>query len=250
MEWLIAVVLLAFLGYLVFDETLGEAPMLVPRKRLCDYYVAGSVYEDVPTALARGVRLLEVHLYSDERDQPVVGLKAQNEGYDYAEESVSFEQVCIDITNDAFPSEDPFVLSIVPHTTKTVTLNKAAEHIMTTMRRRLLKTEREINTVKLDALKDKVIIVSGGTINGSDLEPLVNLSWNGSNLRRLSYQQALHPRDPQDLLRFNKDRITLVAPETELKTVNANPDRPKALGCQWNLFDKTGKGFVEKTLVR
>jgi hypothetical protein len=138
----------------------------------------------------------------------------------------------------------------VPHTTKTVTLNKAAEHIMTTLRRRLVRTDKEVHTAKLDALKDKVIIVSGGTINGSDLEPLVNLSWNGSNLRRLSYQQALHPRDPQDLLRFNKDHITIVAPETELKTVNANPDRPQALGCQWNLFDKNGKGFVEKTLAR
>ena len=250
MEWLIAVLLLAFIGYLVYDETLGETPMLVPRKRLCDYYVAGSVYEDVPSALSRGVRLIEVHLYSDERDEPVVGMKPQNEGYDYAEENVSFEQVCIDITNDAFPSEDPLILSIVPHTTKTVTMNKAAQHIMTTMRRRLLKTDKEINTVKLDALKDKVIIVSGGTINGSDLEPLVNLSWNGANLRRLSYQQALHPRDSQDLLNFNKDHITLVAPETELKTVNANPNRPKALGCQWNLFDKNGKGFVEKTLAR
>jgi hypothetical protein len=250
MEWLIAVLLIAFLGYLVYDETLGEAPVFMPRKRLCDYYVAGSVYEDIPAALSRGVRLLEVHLYSDERDQPVVGLKAQNDGYDYAEENVSFESTCVNIMNDAFPSEDPFILSIVPHTTKTVTLNRAAEHIMTTLRRRLLTTDKAIATLPLDSLKGKVVVVSGGTIHGSDLEPLINLSWNGPDLRRLGYQQALHPRDPGELMKFNKDHITIVAPETELKTVNANPDRPKALGCQWNLFDKNGKGFVEKTLAR
>ena len=85
MEWLITIVLVLFIVYLLYDETLGEAPVLTPRKRLCDYYVAGSVYQDIPAALARGVRLLEVHVYSDEQDQPVVALKPQNDGYDYAQ---------------------------------------------------------------------------------------------------------------------------------------------------------------------
>jgi hypothetical protein len=250
MEWLIAVLLIAFIGYLIYDETLGEQPTILPRKRLCDYYVAGSVYEDIPTALARGVRLLEVHVYSDERDEPVVALHPQNDGYDYAADNVSFEQVCVAIANDAFPSEDPFILSIVAHTTKNVTLNRVAEHLKTTIRRRLITTERNIPTIPVDALKGKVLIVSGGPIHGSELEPLVNLSWNASGLRRLSYQQALHPRDTTDLIQFNKDHITLVAPETEVKTINAHPDKPKALGCQWNLFDKNGRGFVEKFLAR
>jgi len=249
MEWLITIVLVLLIVYLLYDETLGEAPVLTARKRLCDYYVAGSVYQDIPAALARGVRLLEVHIYSDERDQPVVALKPQNDGYDYAEENVSFESVCIDIINDAFPSEDPFILSIVPHTLKTVTLDLVAEHLLTILRRRLITTHNPIPTLPLDVLKGKIIIVSGGTIHGSKLEPLVDLSWNDSGLRRLSYQQALHPRDPEDLVRFNKDHITLVAPETEVKTVGANPNRPKALGCQWNLLDTTGSGFVEKSFL-
>lgn len=234
MEWLIAVLLLVFIGYLIYDETLGDQPTLMPRKRLCDYYVGGSVHEDIGSALARGVRLMELHIDADEQDHPIV----LGNG--------SFEQACIAIANDAFPSEDPFILSIVSHTEKSIVLNRVAEHLLTTVRRRLVTTQKNIATLPIDSLKGKIILVSGGNVHGTELEPLINLSWNESGLRRLSYQQALHPRDEIDLVRFNRSHITIVAPEAEFKTINANPEKPKYLGCQWNLYDKSGGGFVEK----
>lgn len=249
MEWLVAVFLLLFIGYLLYDTTLGEQPTLVARKRLCDYYVPGSVFEDIPAALARGVRLLEVHVYSDERDHPVVALHPQNDGYDYAVDNVTFEKVCVDIANDAFPSNDPFILSLVLHTDKTIVVNRVAEHLMTTVRRRLLKTDKNVARMPVDSLKGKVIVVSGGNIVGTDLEPLVNMSWTESGLQRLTYQQALHAKDEKSLIRYNRDNITLVAPESELRTINANPDKPKYLGCQWNLFDRSGGGMHEKPPV-
>ena len=246
MEWLIAIVLLLLIGYVLFDGKLGESPVITTRKRLCDYYAGGSVFEDIPTALARGVRLLEVHVYSDEQDHPVVALHPQNDGYDYALENITFEQVCILIANDAFPSNDPFILSIVPHTEKTITMNRIAEHLKTTVRRRLVTTNKNIATMPIDVLKGKVIVVSGGNMQGTELEDLVNLSWNESGLRRLTYQQALHPRDEKELMRYTRDNIVLVAPEAELRTVNVNKERPAAMGCQWNLYDKNGSGFKEK----
>jgi len=246
MEWLVAVFLLLFLGYVLYDKTLGEQPVLMARKRLCDYYIAGSVFEDIPTALARGVRLLEVHVYSDEQDQPVVALHPQNDGYDYAVDNVTFEKVCVDIANDAFPSEDPFVLSIVPHTDKSIVLNRVAEHLKTTVRRRLISTKENIARMPIDTFKGKVIVVSGGSTVGTELEPLLNLSWTESGLQRIGYQQALHPKDEKALIRYNRDNLTLVAPDAELRTINANPDKPKYLGCQWNLFDRSGGGIHEK----
>jgi len=247
MEVLLAVVLLLFIGYLLYDETLGD-PMIEAgaRNRLCDYYAAGGVYEPLSTVLARGSRLYEVHVYSDEQDHPVVAKNPLNDGYNYAEDNVSFEQVCVDITNDAFPSKDPFILSIVLHTDKAVTANECAQHLKTTVRRHLFKTDQAVARAPLDQLANKLILVSGGNVRGTELEPLINLSWSEEDLRRLSYQQALHPRDEPGLVAFNRDHITLVAPETEVRTVNANPDRPKYLGCQWNLYDKSGGGFVEK----
>lgn len=217
----------------------------MPRKRLCDYSVSGSVYEDVSTALKRGVRLLEVHVYSDERDQPVVAMTPQTNGRDFADNNVSFEQVCIDIVNDAFPSKDPLILSIVSHTDKSVTLNKVAEHLETIPRHHLVAATH-ITDAPLDRFANKLLIVSGG-VRGTELESLVNLSWDDDDLRRLSYQQALHPRDPDDLKRFNTDFITLVAPDPDLQTITVNPSDPLAYGCQWNLFDRAGPpGFVEK----
>jgi hypothetical protein len=245
MKWLLAAVLAAFLVYLIYD-TFSEKPVLLRRKRLCDYTAAGSVYEDIPSAIARGIRLLEVHVYSDERDQPVVSMVPQNSGWDFTDKNVSFEQVCIDIVNDAFPSKDPFILSIVPHTDKSVTLNKAAEHLTTILRHHLID-EKHVESIPIDSLANKLIVVSGGTAHGSALEPLLNLSWSESNFRRLTYQQALHPRDSAELMRFTKERLVIVAPEPELKTITANPETPIALGCQWNLFAREPPGFVAKS---
>lgn len=247
MELFLVIVLLILIGYLLYDETLGDpAEPPVPRGRLCDFYAAGGVYEPLADVLARGSRLYEVHVYSDERDHPVVAKHPLNDGYNYAEDNVSFEQVCVDITNDAFPSKDPFILSIMLHTDKAVTANECAYHLKTTVRRHLLKVDGGIARMPLDKLANKLILVSGGNVRGTELEPMMNLSWSGEDLRRLSYQQALHPRDEPGLIAYNRDHISLVAPETELRTVNANPDRPKYFGCQWNLYDKSGGGFVEK----
>ena len=245
MKWLLAALLAAFFVYLMYD-TFAERPMLVRRRRLCDYTVAGSVYEDIPTAIKRGSRLLEVHVYSDERDQPVVSTVPQNSGRDFADNNISFEHVCVEIVNEAFPSKDPFILSIVSHTDKSVTINKVAEHLLTTLRRHLTY-EKNIQTAPLDSLANKLILVSGGNIQGTSLEPLLNLSWSDAGVRRLSYQQALHPRDRSELMRFTKDHIVIVAPQPELKTLTANPNTPFAFGCQWNLFATGPSGFVLKS---
>jgi hypothetical protein len=245
MTWLLAALLAAFLVYLMYEQTAGKILPVLPRKRLCDYSVTGSVYEDISTALTRGVRFLEVHVYSDEQDNPVVATSPQTQGRDFADNNVSFEQVCIDIVNDAFPSKDPLILSIVPHTDKSVTLNKVAEHLETIPRAHLVAATH-ITDAPLDTFANKLLIVSGG-VRGTALESLVNLSWDDDDLRRLSYQQALHPRDPDELKRFNRDFISLVAPDPTLHTITVNPKDPLAYGCQWNLFDRAGSpGFVEK----
>ncbi len=247
MKWLLAAVLAAFLVYLIYDELNDGTPttLVTRRNRLCDYAIAGSVFEDIPAALKRGVRLLEVHVYSDERDEPVVATTAQNSGRTFAYDNVSFEQVCIDIVNDAFPSKDPFILSIASHTDKTVTLNKVAEHLTTITRRHLLDA-KDVQDVPLDELANTLLVVASGNVQGSALEPLLNIS----DLRRLTYQQALHPKDPNELQGYNRDNITLVGPEPELKTVTANPATPFALGCQWNLMAKEPLAFTEKSFLR
>jgi len=249
-QWILIGLMLLFLLYLVSEE-LGFVPPEIspPRmKRLCDYTVAGAVFEDIPTVLKRGVRLLELHVFSDERDEPVVATKPFNDGSDTVEENISFETAMVDIVNDAFPSNDPFILSIVPHTDKSFTLNRVAYHISTTVRKHLVDLKEEIITAPLDMLANKIVIVSGN-VAGTQLEKYVNVSWTDSNLRRLSHHQAVHPRDPEELVQFNRDRITMVAPEMVFKKFKGNPDTPIAYGCQWNLFAEGPPGFVQKAFL-
>ena len=247
MEWLIAVVLMVVIAWLITDTHLGD-PMIAPgaRLRLCDYTASGGVHEPLADVLRRGSRLYEVHVYSDEQDQPVVGKHAQNDGYDYATDNITFEEVCVTLVNDAFPSKDPFVLSIVLHSEKSIVANRVAEHLKTTVRRHLIKTDSGISQAPIDALANKLIVVSGGNVRGTELESMVNLFWTDMNFRRVSWHEAAHPRDEPELFAFNKDHITLVAPHPELRMKNAHPSRPKVFGCQWNLFDRSGGGFVEK----
>jgi hypothetical protein len=235
MEWLIALVLVGLLLYLLFDK-----PSIVSsRKRLCDYYASGT--HDVDEAISKGLRLLEVHVYADEQDHPVVAKSPQPPGRDFAEDNVTFEHVCVTLANDAFPSQDPFILSIVPHTDKTIVLNRVAEHLKTTVRKHLVSIDNIHNT-PIDSLANKLILVSGsGHITGSTLEPMLNLTWTGSNLRRLTLAEA--QRDPIELAQFTRDSIAMLVPDLKPQSAVSH-----VYGCQWNFY-ASSPGFVQKKLL-
>ena len=245
MEWVLVVLLAGFLVYLMWDGI--QSTPFVPRGRLCDYIAYGSVFEDVSSAVKRGVRLLELHVYADEQGHPVVSTGPLHDGYDYTQKNVTFESCMVDLVNDAFPSKDPMILSIVPHTLKSVTLNEIADILESTVRKHMTP-DKDLAAARIDDLADTLILATGGVIQGTRLEALANFNWTESTTRRLSYQQALSPRDPQELRKFTRDNIVIVGPEMELKTVNENPRRPAiAFGCQWNVYGKGTPGFAEKT---
>lgn len=241
MEWILVLLLFSFLAYLVWDEVKDNVSSTTSRHRLCDYEAGGSVFEPVSDALGRGIRVIEIHVYSDEQGHPVVATRPAK---DIAEDNVSFESVCVAILNDAFPSTDPLILSIVPHTEQAITFDRMVEHLETTLRRHLVK-DKDITTRPLDDFVGKVVIVSGGYASGTSFSEYVNLNWNESNCRRLDHHQATHPRDPDELLQFNQDYITIVSPDPKVKTKFDNPLAPARYGCQWNFFSSQ-PGFVKQ----
>ena len=185
MEVVIGLGLVGILGYTLWNEVNSreeDVPTISTRKNLRDYYVSGGVYEEVKDVISSGRRLLEVHLYADENGKPIVAKKALNLGYDYAYDYWTFDSVCVDLIQAWEKTEDPFILSIVPHSVNNFTLNKAAECLKTTVRRHLVKGIE--TTTPIDDLKNRVIIVSDN-VKGSELGELVNLSWSDSRLRRL-----------------------------------------------------------------
>lgn len=249
----------------VYPKVMQLAPLGCPVSddtRLCDYYIASSAYtlfpssyvfdyisdSVIPLAIKAGARLIELDVYAGDQDKPVVGLKNDTYGYDYAKNSISFESCCVSIANNAFNkvetslSSDPFILSLVFHTDKTVVMNAAAEILKTTLERYMLGPEYSYHRKNLAVepicnLSGKLILVSGGNIKGSLIEELVNLSWSTSHLRRLTFMQASQPYDHEELIESNRRHITMVVPDPDPDLKNGNPTILFSYGCQWNLMN-------------
>lgn len=249
-----------------YEQVTKLAPLGCPTSgdfKLCDYYVASSAYslfpgsdiydyisdQILPMLIKAGARLVELDIYADERGKPVVGLKNQKLGTDYAYNTVSLEACCVSIANNAFNSvsspvsSDPFVLSLVFHTDNANVLNATSEIIKTTCRAHLLDESygyqrKNLAIEPICNLQNKLIIVSGGgEIKGTHMEELVNLSWSTSNLRRMTYMQASQPHDPDELINFNRSHITMVVPDIGDDLKNFNPQILLSYGCQWVMMN-------------
>jgi hypothetical protein len=230
--------------------------------RLCDYYIASSAYSVFPgtttqdyisddvvvKVIKAGARLIELDIYAGDNDTPVVGLKNEQMGYNYALNSVDFESCCVAVANTAFNSvdtplsSDPFIVSLVFHTDKRNVMDAAAEILKTTCQRFMLGpeyayTRKNLAQEPMSTLMSKLILVSGGNIKGTNIEELVNLSWSTSNLRRLTYMQASQPYDQDELINSNRTNITMVVPDPEPDLKNNNPTILFTYGCQWNLMN-------------
>lgn len=248
-----------------YEQVTRLAPLgcpTTPEYRLCDYYMAASSYsvfpgQDVydyisdkvlPLLLKAGPRLVELDIYAGDDNKPVVGLKNQKLGTDYAYNTVPFDACCISIANNAFNSvstavsSDPFILSLVFHTDKTPVINACAEILKTTCRQFLLDEtyayqRKNLAVEPICNLQKKMVIVSGGSMKGTLMEELVNLSWSTSHLRRLTYTQASQPHDSDELINFNRNHITMVVPEISDDLVNSNPQILFTYGCQWTMMN-------------
>ena len=226
-----------------YEQVTKLAPLGCPTNyRLCDYYIASSSYsvfpgsnvydyvsdQVIPLIIKAGARLVELDIYSDDNNKPVVGLKSEKLGVDYAYNTVSLDACCVAVANNAFNSisspvsSDPFILSLVFHTNKADVINAASEIIKTTCRPHLLDESygyqrKNLAIEPICNLQRKLIIVSGGgEIKGTHMEELVNLSWSTSHLRRMTYTQASQPHDPDELINYNRDHITMVVPDIVL----------------------------------
>lgn len=248
-----------------YEQVTKLAPIGCPTSqpyRLCDYYMASSSYsvfpgaeifdyvsdQILPMVIRAGARLVELDIYADANDKPVVGLKNQKLGTDYAYNTVPFEACCVSIGNNAFNSincpvsSDPFILSLVFHTDKTNVINACAEILKTTCRQFMLDEtysyqRKNLAVEPICNLQSKLIIVSGGPMKGSKIEELVNLSWSTSHCRRMTYSQASQPHDPNEMIDYNRSHITMVVPDVGSDLVNSNPQILLTYGCQWVMMN-------------
>lgn len=248
-----------------YNSVMALAPLgcpTTPSFRLCDYYMASSAYSlfpgakvydyisdnVIPMLVKAGPRLVELDIYDDGSGGPVVGLKNQKLGIDYAYNTIPFGACCVAIANNAFNSvacpvsSDPFVLSLVFHTTNNNVMNACAEALKSSCQQYLLGPtfgyqRKNLAIEPICNLQSKLIVISGGEVKGTLMEELVNLSWGTSNLRRLTYTQAAQTNDSAELIKHNRDNITMVVPDVGSDLVNMNSQILLTYGCQWNLMN-------------
>ena len=252
-----------------YEQVTQLVPLGCPTSddtRLCDYYIASSSYSVFPSSsvydyvsdgilplvIKAGARLVELDVYADENNKPVVGLKNETMGYDYAKNSVSFESCCVSIANTAFnkvetkTASDPFVLSLMFHTNKRDVMEACSEILRQTLGGYFLPSKYayegqgtlDLASEPICNLAGKLVIVSGPEVKSVPImHELVNLSWGSSNLRRLSFMNASQPYDHEELIDSNRKAITMVIPDPDPDCKNSNPTVLFGYGCQWIMMN-------------
>jgi hypothetical protein len=238
-------------------ERFANAPVGCPSPNvLCDYMMASSgnsVYAgktaydytyvaSVQKVIQSGARLVDLHVY-DIDDVPTVGLSDPKTGTLYSYNGVTLEDCCVAVANTAFAdttpgNKNPFILSLKFHSTDNTFITQCADVLKSTISRYLLDLpytyqKKNLAVEPVCNLLGKIIVVSGKETKGNGMDELVNMSWDSSYLRRLTYRQAAETYDYEELTEFNKRGITLVVPEDGTDFKNGNPQVCFGFGCQW-----------------
>jgi hypothetical protein len=243
----------------VYSELTKAEPIGCPNSNvLCDYYMSASGYSVIPyttintyivtDALTKvikgGARLVELDIYAVNK-KPAVGLADAKTLKMTTYNTLSFEDCCVTIGNAAFNSavtpgyNNPFVVSLVFHTSDNQIINQCADTMKNTLRRYMLGSEysyqrKHLGVEPICKLMGKLIIVSGENVKGNGMDELVNMSWVSSQMRRMTYTQASQTFDHEELIEYNKRNITLVVPDMTTTSIsNKNAEICFSYGCQW-----------------
>lgn len=143
---------------------------------------------------------------------------------------------------------DPFILLLNLNTNGNIDcLNKIKKIIYKRLKRYLLDNRYTFSSTNImkKPIKDfmkKIIIMSSSGYQNSELEELINFTWDREELKMITYESLdthiLDPSviklDPYELKQFNKDNMTIVTPNTStVFTYNYNPDIFWGAGCQF-----------------
>jgi len=243
----------------VYSDLTKAEPLGCPNNNtLGDYYVSSSGYTVIPgntintyivtdaitKVVKGGARVIELDVYEVNK-KPVVGLADANTLKMTTYNTLAFEDCCVTLANSAFNSSvtpgynNPFILSLVFHTSDNAILTQCADTMKNTLRKNMLSSEysyqrKNLGVEPICNLMGKLIIVSGEHIKGNGMDELVNMSWVSSQMRRMTYTQASQTFDHDELIEFNKRNITLVVPDMKTSAItNGNAEICFSYGCQW-----------------
>jgi hypothetical protein len=208
------------------------------------------------SVLRSGARYVEFNVFnSSYRDDayPVV-----NNGYKEGEwrmciNDTSLEKCFYILVQNAFEvmnketgvpnPEDPLFIGFNLSTNyHLLCLNRIAQLILQYFPDKLLESRYsyqnsdKLMDMTLGQLSNKVVLFSSDGFQGSNLEELINYSWDsGNKLRRVYYGDVLENESLDELREFNKSGMTIIVPHREGDIITVNYDSAPFLnaGCQF-----------------
>tara|TARA_Y100000389_G_C17411330_1_gene491094 strand:- start:243 stop:1418 length:1176 start_codon:yes stop_codon:yes gene_type:complete len=205
--------------------------------------------------LQSGARYVEFNIFNSKFGPdaiPVVSNGYRTGEYQFTFNSVTFESCCKVISDHAFKQKvndegvpnhkDPLFIGLNLNTNNNIhCLDIMANIIMDYFKDRLLDhiysfQQSNIADIKLKDLKQKIVIFSSSGFEGSNMEELINASWDAKMMQRIHYSDLLMPNFNRDkLVAFNKKGITIVVPhmEGDFYTENYDFNEAHKAGCQF-----------------
>ena len=224
--------------------------------------------------LSCGVRSVYIDVFNSSlgsNAEPVISSGFKTGQWKLSLNTLKFDDVCHLISSVVFSAgyvnnpEDPFILCLNLNTNGNIKcLNKMKKTIFKRFKRRLLDnsytySSKNMAQVPIKELFGKLIIFCSDGYQNSDLEELVNYSWDKPELKKISYH-ALDPKISKtsaikmnafDVLEYNKNNMTIVTPsEQSYYTYNYHSPYFLDAGCQLVMmnYQKVDKQF-EKYLT-
>lgn len=204
-----------------------------------------------------GARCIFLDIFNDSLSQdaiPIVSTGVEKGNWTYTLNTVYFDDVCKLISERAFTSgyvnnyNDPFFICLNLKTNNNHnTLNKVQESIFKYLKPKLLPSKyagqsKNIGEALMSELMGKVVLLSSSGYKNTNLEEIINYSWDKDDFNIMSYKtmDANVPKDeviknnPDDVRVFNKTGLTIVLPEeNSFLTSNYDPDIFFDTGCQF-----------------
>ena len=243
-------------------------------KKLCDFYISGAFrpylcknqyfeYVDLgifEKIIKAGVRAIYIDVFNDSmgnKANPVIATGVKKGQWKLSLNTILFDDFCKKIATTVFNAgyvnnfEDPFILILNLNMQRNiVSLNKMKNIIYKYFARYLLSNQytfskNDIGQIKMEDLKQKIVIISSPGYEGSQLDEFINYSWDKDAVKKIHYA-AIDPEateadvlniDTGSLKNYNKNNITIVTPRDRFSlrnifTKNYNPTYFWELGCQ------------------
>ena len=258
-------------------------------KKLCDFYVASAYrpylvinqrfdycsLQMLKSVLLLGVRSVYIDVFNstlNENAYPIVTTGIKKGEWKLGLNSLNFEDVCVVIASTVFSNgfvnnfRDPFILCLNLNTNGNVKcLNRIKKTLYKIFRSNLLSNDytfgsKNMAEVKVKDLLGKVIICTSDGYQNSELEELVNFSWDREELNHISYK-SIDPSIPDtdvvkyrtdSLKDYNKNNMTIVVPEeSSWGTYNYDLQYAEAAGCQLIFMNYNKMGdHLDKYITR